>query len=118
METRKKKRARALRRHDDFSGFILLALLRKGPLGLEDLERLTSIMATQFELVGEFGTRIVSGFFPKLARPATVRSSKSRLKRDGPEVNIELECGNLLMKGLLELNETRKYQLTDKARAP
>jgi Co/Zn/Cd efflux system component len=115
METKKKKRARPLRRHGDFSGFILTALLKKGPLSLEDLERLTSIMATQFEIVGtEFGTRIVSGFFSKLARPAAARTNKSKPKRDEPDVDIELECSNLMMKGLLAINETRKYQLTRK----
>ena len=115
METTKKKRARPLRRHGDFSGFILTALLKKGPLGLEELERLTAIMATQFEMVGrEFGTRVVSGLFSKLGRPAVARSDKSKPKSDELEVNIELECSNLMMKGLLELNEAGKYQLTGK----
>jgi hypothetical protein len=75
------------RRHGEFRGFILLALLKKGPLSLENLERLASILATRFEIVGvELGTRIVSGFFSKLGRPATVRSSKSKNKIDEPDV--------------------------------
>jgi Co/Zn/Cd efflux system component/predicted transcriptional regulator len=106
---------RERRRHGDFWKFILLALLKKGPLSLEDLEKLTSILVAQFEIVGmEFGTRIVSGLFSKLARPAAVRSSKSKRKRDEPEVNVELECKNLFVKGLITLNEAGKYQLTNK----
>jgi hypothetical protein len=72
-------------------------------------------MATQFEMVGtEFGTRIVSGLFSKLAPPAAARTDKSKPKRDEPDVDIELGCSNLMMKGLLATNETRKYQLTRK----
>jgi Co/Zn/Cd efflux system component/predicted transcriptional regulator len=75
-------------------------------------------LVTQFEIVGtEFGTRIVSGFFSKLARPAAVRSSKSRWGREEPEVNVEIECKNLLMNGSIELNNEQKYQLTDKGRS-
>jgi Co/Zn/Cd efflux system component/predicted transcriptional regulator len=90
-------------------------LLKKGPLSLENLKRLASILATQFEMVGvEFTTRIFSGFFSKLGRPAAVRSSNPKRKIDEPEVNVELECDNLLTMGLVELNEAREYQLTEK----
>jgi hypothetical protein len=55
------------RHHGDFYKFILLALLKKGPLDLNELERMKSVLVSQFEMVStEIGTRIVSSFFPSL----------------------------------------------------
>lgn len=101
------------RRHGDFHKFIMVALLKKGPLSLEELKRLTAIVATQFEVIGsDFSSRIASGLFSRIARPVEVRSSKPQRKKDEPEVNVELECNILLMKNLLILNEDKRYQLT------
>jgi hypothetical protein len=61
-------------RHGDFNKFILLALMKEDPLDLDGLEKMASILVSQFEIVGiEFGTRIVSGLFSKFGRPAAVR---------------------------------------------
>ena len=107
--------SRRRRRHGDFREFILLALMKEGPLNLEELERMTSIMISQFEIVGlEFGTRIVSSFFSKLGRPAAIRSSKPRREKDDPEVNINFECQKLLEENLIQLNDADLYELTSK----
>jgi divalent metal cation (Fe/Co/Zn/Cd) transporter/predicted transcriptional regulator len=89
--------------------------MKEGPLNFEGLKRMTSIMISQFEIVGvEFGTRIVSSFFSKLGRPAAIRSSKSRQKKDEPEVDINSECQKLLEEDMIQLNDADLYELTSK----
>jgi Co/Zn/Cd efflux system component/predicted transcriptional regulator len=106
--------SRKRRRHGDFFKFILLALLKKGSLSLEDLKQLASILEAQFDIVGQqFGATIFSRFFSNIVRPAAVRSSKMR-KANDLEVNVELECKDLQTKGLIELNDAHRYQLTIK----
>ena len=103
---------RRRRRHGEFYKFILLALLRKGPLSLADLECMTSTLVAQFEVVGvEFGTRIVSGLFSKLGRPAVIRPNAAR-GRSGPDVDMEEKCAALAAKGLIALNDGQQYYLT------
>ena len=105
--------SRRRRRHGDFREFILLALMKEGPLNLEGLERMTSIMISQFEIVGiEFGTRIVSSFFSKLGRPAAIRSSRPRREKDEPEMDIHSECQKLLQEDMIQLNNADSYKLT------
>jgi cation diffusion facilitator family transporter len=87
--------------------------MKEGPLNLEGLERMTSIMISQFEIVGiEFGTRIVSSFFSKLGRPAAIRSSKPRREKDEPEVDIHSECQKLMEEDMIHLNNADLYELT------
>jgi cation diffusion facilitator family transporter len=87
--------------------------MKEGPLNLEGLERMTSIMISQFEIVGiEFGTRIVSSFFSKLGRPAAIRSSKPRREKDEPEVDIHSECQKLMEEDMIQLNNADLYELT------
>jgi cation diffusion facilitator family transporter len=94
--------------------FILLALLKNGPLSLEDMKKLTLVFVAQFEIFGrEFGSKVVSRLFSTLASPAEVRSSKERNKEEA-ETNIELDCDKLLKNGSIELDKTQKYQLTAK----
>lgn len=108
---------RRRRRHGDFREFILLALLKKGPLSLADLERMTSTLIAQFEVVGvEFGTRIVSGLFSKLGRPAAIRPNASK-GRSGSDVDMEVECAELSGKGLITLNDDQQYHLTAEGEA-
>ncbi len=103
---------RRQRRHGDFSKFILLALLRKGPLSLADLEHMTATLVAQFEVVGvEFGTRIVSGLFSRLGRPAVIRPNAAR-GRSGSDVDMEAECAELVGKGLIARNGIQQYLLT------
>jgi cation diffusion facilitator family transporter len=100
-------------RHGDFSKFILLALLKSGPLDLVELENMVSILVSQFELIGkEFGTRIVSGFFSKVGRPAAARSSRARRKDSTLDLDIKSECQNLQGKSLITLNQKSKFELT------
>jgi len=87
--------------------------MKEGPLNLEGLERMTSIMISQFEIVGiEFGTRIVSSFFSKLGRPAAIRSSRPRREKDEPEMDIHSECQKLLQEDMIQLNNADSYKLT------
>lgn len=101
-------------RHGDFYKFVLLALLKEGPLKLRQLEDITKIMLSQFELVGvEFGTRIVSSFFSKFGRPAVIRSNRNNRRRDELEIDIASECQDLLKKELIELELPDTFKLTN-----
>ncbi len=89
-----------------------MALLRKGPLSLADLEHMTATLVAQFEVVGvEFGTRIVSGLFSRLGRPAVIRPNAAR-GRSGSDVDMEAECAELVGKGLIARNGIQQYLLT------
>ena len=87
--------------------------MKEGPLNLEGLERITSIIISQFEIIGiEFGTRIVSGFFSKLGRPAAIRSSRSSREKAAQEVDIDSECRKLVEEDMIRLNNSGLYELT------
>jgi hypothetical protein len=88
--------SRKRRRHGDFSKFILLALMKEGPLDLDESEKMVSILISQFEMVGiGFGTRIVSSLLSKFGRPAAVRSSRDKQKESKQEVDIKSEYQNI-----------------------
>jgi cation diffusion facilitator family transporter len=90
-------------------------LLKEGPLNIEGLEKMTSIMISQFEIVGvEFGTRIVSSFFSKFGRPAAIRSSKPKKEKDEPKVDINSECQKLFEVDMIQLKNADMYKLTVK----
>jgi len=91
--------------------------MKKGPLALNELEKIVSILISQFELIGkEFGTRIVLSLFSKLGRPAATRSSRARQKDSAKDVDIELECEILQEKSLITKNQASKFELTAKGR--
>ena len=105
--------SRIRRRHGDFSKFILLALMKEGPLDLHELEKMTSILVSQFEIVGtEFGTRIVSSLFSKVGRPAIVRRSRIKQEKSEQQIGIKLECSNLQEKNLIKMNQKSRYELS------
>ena len=105
--------SRKRRRHGDFDKFILLALMKEGPLGLHELEKMTSILVSQFEIVGtEFGTRIVSGLFSKLGRPAIVRKNRIKRERNEKRIDIKLECRDLQEKSLIKMDQKERYELS------
>jgi Co/Zn/Cd efflux system component len=109
--------SRKRRRHGDFSKFILLALMKEGPLDFDELDKMVSILISQFEMVGtEFGTRIVSSLFSKFGRPAAVRSSRTKRKESKQELDIKSECQNLQEKGLIRMNQIGKFELTAEGR--
>ena len=104
-------------RHGDFNKFILLALLKEGPLALDELENLASILVSQFEMVGmDFGTRIVSSLFSKFWRPATIRLNRAKQKVRQQEIDVKSECRNLQEKGLITINPTCRFELTVEGR--
>ena len=104
-------------RHGDFNKFILLALLKEGPLALDELENLASILVSQFEMVGmDFGTRIVSSLFSKFWRPATIRLNRAKQKVRQQEIDVKSECRNLQEKGLITMNQTCRFELTVEGR--
>jgi Co/Zn/Cd efflux system component len=91
--------------------------MKKGPLALNELEEVVSILISQFELIGkEFGTRIVLSVFSKLGRPAATRSSRARQKDSAKDVDIESECQILQEKSLITKNKASKFELTAKGR--
>ena len=91
--------------------------MKKGALDLDELEKIVSILVSQFELIGkEFGTRIVLSLFSKLGRPAATRSSRARQKDSTRDVDIKSECQNLQEKNLLTKNQSCKFELTAEGR--
>jgi Co/Zn/Cd efflux system component len=105
--------SRKRRRHGDFGKFILLALMKEGPLDLHELERMTSVLVSQFEIIGtEFGTRIVSSLFSKLGRPAIVRRSRIKREKGEQQIDIKLECRDLQEKGLVKMDQMGRYELS------
>jgi cation diffusion facilitator family transporter len=105
--------SRKRRRHGDFSKFILLALMKEGSLDLDELEKMKSVLVSQFEMVGtEFGTRIVSSFFSKFGRPAAIRRSRVKREKSEQQIDVEYECRDLQEKGLIRVNQRGKYELS------
>ncbi len=105
--------SRKRRRHGDFNKLILLALMKEGPLDLDELEKMKSVLISQFEMVGtEFGTRIVSSLFSKLGRPAAVRQSRVKREKSEQQIDIKLECCDLQEKGFIRMNQRGKYELS------
>jgi cation diffusion facilitator family transporter len=105
--------SRKRRRHGDFRNFILLVLLKEGPLALPELEKKKSILTSQFEMIGtEFGTRIVAGFFSKFGRPAPLRSSRVKREEEKQQIDIDFECQSLQECGLISMNQEGKYELS------
>lgn len=97
-------------RHGDFRNFILLVLLKEGPLGLSEIDKKKSILTSQFEMIGtEFGARVVSGFFSKFGRPAPLRSDRVKRQEEKQQVDIEFECQSLQECGLIRMNQEGKY---------
>jgi cation diffusion facilitator family transporter len=87
--------------------------MKEGPLDLHELEKMTSIFVSQFEIVGtEFGTRIVSSLFSKLGRPAIVRRSRIKREKSEQQIDIKLECRDLQEKSLIKMNQKGKYELS------
>jgi cation diffusion facilitator family transporter len=91
--------------------------MKEGPLDLDVLEKMASTLVSQFEIAGtEFGTRIISGLFSKLGRPATARPSRIKRKDSKQELDVKLECQNLQEKSLIMMNQKGKFELTTEGR--
>jgi Co/Zn/Cd efflux system component len=91
--------------------------MKEGPLDLDELEKMASILVSQFEIVGiEFGSRIVSGIFSKFGRPAAIRPNRAKRKDSQQEVDIKSECQNLQEKALITMNQMCKFELTAEGR--
>jgi len=110
---RKHKRA-------SFSRFILMALLEEGPLNLKELEERAFIFVYHFHGFGYSLHAAVQkkliGFLSWLGyRPREDYSAKMKKWREKHEqqINVQLECKRLIEKGLLRLNEEKKYELTE-----
>jgi cation diffusion facilitator family transporter len=91
--------------------------MKEGSLDLDELEKMASMLVSQFEIVGiEFGSRIVSSLFSKFGRPAAARSSRAKRKENKQEVDVKSECRNLQEKGLIRMNQLCKFELTVEGR--
>jgi Co/Zn/Cd efflux system component/predicted transcriptional regulator len=85
----KKMRERG-HRHGNFHEFILMALLKGGPLSLRELKGKAVLFASQF------------GY--------------QRLREYGEQVDLKLECNSMVSRGMLHLNKDDKYELTPKGK--
>jgi cation diffusion facilitator family transporter len=91
--------------------------MKEGPLDLDVLEKMASTLVSQFEIAGtEFGTRIISGLFSKLGRPAAARPSRVKRKDSKQELDVKLECQNLQEKSLIIMNQKGKFEVTTEGR--
>jgi cation diffusion facilitator family transporter len=91
--------------------------MKEGPLDLDVLEKMASTLVSQFEIAGtEFGTRIISGLFSKLGRPAAARPSRVKRKDSKQKLDVKLECQNLQEKSLIIMNQKGKFELTTEGR--
>ena len=91
--------------------------MKEGPLDLDVLEKMASTLVSQFEIAGtEFGTRIISGLFSKLGRPAAARPSRVKRKDSKQKLDVKLECQNLQEKSLIMKNQKGKFELTTEGR--
>jgi cation diffusion facilitator family transporter len=87
--------------------------MKEGSLDLDELEKMKSVLVSQFEMVGtEFGTRIVSSFFSKFGRPAAIRRSRVKREKSEQQIDVEYECRDLQEKGLIRVNQRGKYELS------
>lgn len=109
--------------HGDYYRFILMALLKEGPLSLKELEKRTFAFVYHFHGFGyslhEEVEKKVSSFLSRFGyQPQEDSSAKMKKWREKHEeqIDVELECSDLIEKGLLRLNEESKYELTEKGR--
>ena len=110
-------------RHSNFQKYILTALLKEGSLSLKELEERTFVFVYHFHGFGYslhkeveknvFGFLSRFGYQPK--EDYSTRMKKWREKHE-KQINIQLECENLIEQGMLKLNEENKYELTEKGR--
>jgi cation diffusion facilitator family transporter len=103
--------------------FILMALLKEGPLTLKELEEKTFTLAYHFhgvgyslhELVEKKVFSYISGFGHQIPEDHSRKMKKSREKYE-ERLDPGLECNDLVIKGMLRLNEDDKYELTNKGK--
>jgi len=86
------EKKRKSKMNDDLSQFILLSLLKDGPLSLKELQEHTALQTIQFD---------------KPQHPEKLRS----------HVGIAQTCDGLVCKKWLKLTEQAKYQLTEEGKA-
>ncbi|MCD6242070.1 cation transporter [Candidatus Bathyarchaeota archaeon] len=110
---RKHKRA-------SFSRFILMVLLEEGPLNLKELEERAFIFVYHFHGFGYSLHAAVQkkliGFLSWLGyRPREDYSEKMKKWREKHEqqIDVQVECRRLIEKGVLRLNEEKRYELTE-----
>ncbi len=90
-QLRKEIRQRKRRVDGDLSESILLSLLKEGPLNLDELEKATALHTVDF-------------------------SQYAQRQRVEPQ-NVQVCCGDLVSRQLIQLNSEAKYELTDKGKA-
>jgi len=97
-----------------------MALLEEGPLNLKELEERAFIFVYHFH---GFGYSLHAAVQKKLIsflswlgyRPREDYSAKMKKWREKHEqqINVQLECKRLIEKGLVRLNEEKRYELTE-----
>jgi len=116
------KRIRKHRR-SDFQKYILVVLLKEGPLSLKELEERTFAFVYHFHGFGyslheEVERKVysfLSWFGCQPEEDYSARMKKWREKHE-KQIDAELECKDLIERGLIRLNEKDNYELTEKGR--
>lgn len=103
--------------HGGFQEFILLAILKEGPLSYSELEEKVMTLISTFELSGiQFSQEITKSFL-KLFYKFGLKPKPEFKPRKKKEVSIEDvgldQCQKLIEKGLIRINRDEKYALTD-----
>jgi divalent metal cation (Fe/Co/Zn/Cd) transporter/predicted transcriptional regulator len=105
------------RQHGDFHKFILLALLKKGPLDIDELNKMNSVLVSQFDMVGaQFASRIVAGFFAKFRRPSPFDANRIKQKESKQKIDSKFELDTLQEQGRVRKNQSGKYELTEEGK--
>jgi len=110
-------------RSSNFQKYILMALLKEGPLSLKELEERTFAFVYHFHGFGyslhEEVEKKVYGFLSWFGcQPEEDYSARMKKWREKHEqrIDAELECKDLTERGLIRLNEENNYELTKKGR--
>ena len=100
-----------------------MALLKKGPSSLKELEERTFAFVYHFHGFGyslhKEVEKKVFGFLSRFGRkPQEDYSEKMKkwLEKHEQQIDVQLECRRLIENGMLRLNEENKYELTEKGK--
>lgn len=95
--------------HGETYKFILMALLKEGPLDFKVLEEKLSIFVNQFMIMGY-------SIIPSKFWQDEDHHHKRRDRRSKTNFDFEIECEDLIKKNKIILNKDNQYELSEKGR--
>lgn len=101
--------------HRDIGDFVLMVLRKDEPLKYEDLERRFLMLASHFELTAKLMVGSIFRIRTESAAERGIRSKRDiagRNEQFDKNHDIRGECGRLVDKGMVELDENGLYRLT------